>query len=608
MRFARPFLPLLLASLAAACGHPQRPISLVVLTLDTTRADRLGCYGRADAGTPHLDGLAARGARFERAYTPAPITLPAHAALFTGTGPRFNGVHDNAQYRVDERLTTLAEALAARGYRTGAVVGGYPLLAAFGLAQGFDYYDDVLDARSAEGLERRAEEVSASAAGWLGTIAPDEPFFLWAHYFDPHWPYAAPEPWASRHADPYQAEIAYTDACIGRVLEQLERDGRLDDTVVVAIADHGEGLGEHGEQTHSMLIYDGTLRVPFLLAGPGVPAGVVVEDDVLATDVLPTVAELCDFPVPADARGASLVPATRGEDLPPRPLYVESWFLRLHHGWSELEGVVHDGWKLVEAPRAGPERDLLYDLNTDPRELSDRAAEEPERLQRLRAALDALRAEQTPDAPFAAARALDDADLDALAELGYGGYAEAPESPEDGDPSAVHPHDRVRAATLFTMAKAAIQRGLVDEAEPLLAELEAEDPGGVGTLFLRALALTERGRSDPAALEGAIDAYRAALALAPSRTPIWRNRAEAHFLRGEVLDGLVALRTAQRLSPALAALRTDLDRAVRQAERMLVAGELELDPVRERLLIELLLGEMGSSSAALEARLEALGG
>ncbi|HMB55487.1 MAG TPA: sulfatase, partial [Thermoanaerobaculia bacterium] len=267
-------------ALTAACGQPDPTTptphatgSVLLITLDTTRADRLGAYGSSSARTPTLDNLAAAGTLFENAYAVAPLTLPAHASMLTGAYPPEHGVRNNGIHALAEEWTTLPEILAADGVRTAAVVAATVLDRRYGLAQGFEHYDDELRAErtSAAAVDRPAGAVTDAARRWLDGVGSDERFFLWVHYFDPHAPYAPPEGYRDL-GEPYDGEIAYMDAEIGRLLEhrRLAGDERL---TVIVVGDHGESLGEHGELTHGMLVYDSTLRIPWIVHSTADAAG-----------------------------------------------------------------------------------------------------------------------------------------------------------------------------------------------------------------------------------------------------------------------------------------------------------------------------------------------
>ncbi|MCA1560031.1 MAG: sulfatase [Acidobacteria bacterium] len=253
----------------AGCGRDAgRPPNLVLVTIDTLRADRVGCYGDREVATPTLDALCRDGQKLDPVATPAPLTLPAHVSLLTGLEPPEHGVRANGAFVLREEHHTLAEILRARGYRTAAFVGAFPLERRFGLAQGFDIYDDRFDTDPGgfHYRERRAAAVVDASVTWLTHSRGDGPFLLWVHLYDPHDPYAAPEPFASRFEDdPYRGEIAFVDAELGRLFGALRQQGWWDDTCVIVTADHGEGLGEHGEDTHGFFVYESTTRVPLIV-------------------------------------------------------------------------------------------------------------------------------------------------------------------------------------------------------------------------------------------------------------------------------------------------------------------------------------------------------
>jgi choline-sulfatase len=345
--------------------QPPAAVGLVIITLDTTRADHLPAYGFMDAVLPHLDQLAQESVVFDRATSVAPLTLPAHCSLFTGLFPTRHGVRDNGDRPLSPQHATLAETVRANGFSTAAFVGSVVLDADRGLAQGFDRYGGVVDAhvsrsRRPPGPPRRrpGDGVVTDAIRWIEGIG-DSRFFLWAHLYDPHRPYDPPEPFRSRYTDPYVAEIAFVDAQIGRLLQALERRKLLDRTIVVVAADHGESLGDHGERDHGIFVYESVLRVPLIIRGPGISPRRVA-DVVRLVDVMPTVLDLLGLPRgPVD--GTSLVAALHGD---PRRIeldaYSESQY-PLRFGWSPLRALRAGRFKLIDAPR--PE---LYDLERDP--------------------------------------------------------------------------------------------------------------------------------------------------------------------------------------------------------------------------------------------------
>lgn len=347
-----------------ARGLTPSDLNLLFITMDTTRADRLACYGEQGVATPSLDRLAAGGVQFDQAIAAAPLTLPAHSTIFTGEPPPRHGVRDNGGYTLDAKRVTLAEVLARGGWRTGAFVGAFVLDSKWGLDQGFDRYADDFDLTkyasiSLGDVSRPGSQVVDRALEWLNQQG-DRRFFAWLHFYDPHTPYDPPEPFRTQYAGrPYLGEIAYMDAQIGRVLGWLRDRGLDDRTIVVAMGDHGEGLGQHREASHGFFVYDSTLRVPLLIRAPydrlahrRVPAVVRSED------VLPTVLDLLGQPVPPESKGTSLVPLMTGASADLNlDAYSESYYARYHYGWSELRALRAGRFKLIAAPR--PE---LYDL------------------------------------------------------------------------------------------------------------------------------------------------------------------------------------------------------------------------------------------------------
>lgn len=351
-----------------------RGFNVLVITLDTTRADRLGCYGHAGAQTPHLDGLAAEGIRFADAVTVAPITLPAHATIFTGLDPPQHGVRDNGEFELSAAHTTLAEMLEALGYETAAFVSAFVLDARFGLNQGFEQYDDQVTPLSATDAsafvnpiyERPADRVTDAAMDWLRTRKAGRPFFCWVHYFDPHSPYSPPAAFAARFADRlYDGEIAFMDSQIGRLVSALQSSGVWDRTLTIVVGDHGESLGEHGESTHAKLIYESTMRVPLLIACPALVQGPHVVSDVVVSvaDVVPTVLDLLGIAVSDALDGRSLLAARTDRD---RIVYQETLAPYFDNGWSALFGLRRHQDKYIAAP--GPE---YYNLQADPRETTN---------------------------------------------------------------------------------------------------------------------------------------------------------------------------------------------------------------------------------------------
>jgi arylsulfatase A-like enzyme/tetratricopeptide (TPR) repeat protein len=405
---------LTLSLLTISCGRgepaangPAAPRAIVLITIDTLRADRVGVYGSPRGLTPALDRFATDSVRFDAAIAQVPLTLPSHATLLTGLRPTTHGVRTNDGFKLPDEVPTLAERLRAASYQTAAFVAAFPLRRSTGLARGFDHYDDAfLGTRQ----ERRADEVFDAATSWLSDRTGAR-VFLWVHLFDPHTPYAAPSDVAARYASaPYDAEVAYTDREVGRFLETLRSLGVYDDSIIAIAADHGEALGDHGERTHGTFVYDSTVRVPLLIRMPGVAARTVA-DPVELTDVTPTLAAAARVRLPS-SDGIDLRPLMSGAggDLD-RAAYTESYYQNVLLGWSPLRAVRTARWKFIDAPR--PE---LYDLATDPGEHDNVASAQS----RLAIGLSAALPPPVPAGSRASAPGADPADAgDRLRSLGY---------------------------------------------------------------------------------------------------------------------------------------------------------------------------------------------
>lgn len=532
---------LLGACLLSACGQESRRSSVLLITLDTTRADRIGAYGRDSAGTDHIDALAARGVFFERAITPVPITLPAHTSLMTGSLPVFHGVRDNGLFMVDPGLDTLAEVFGSEGFRTAAFISALPLEADFGLDQGFEVYDQM---RPAPGdmvgmHDRRGDQTTDRALDWLADLDSDEDFFLWVHLFDPHFPYAAPDEFAQAHADAYQAEIAFADGQVGRLLEQLGSDGRLGATVIAVTADHGESLGEHGEDTHGHLVFDSTQRVPMVLAGPSVPKTGRVKGAVGLMDLAPTLLDLVGLGGMDEHGARSLMAAMAAGQAASEAVYVETVLPRLHTGWSELYGVELDGWRYVWAP--GADAGELYELARD--EALDVAAGNPERVVQMAALLERVQSEASVGAFEGRIGELESGDVIAgLEGLGYVGIdLEAEVTGGVGlDPRRV-----MGARTAAERARQAVERGDFAQARLELDGIRALDPKGVLMAeFEGILAMGEERFEDARA------GFQRAVDLAPGRRGLWVQLAMSQSALAQYDAALANCRHALSMAPA----------------------------------------------------------
>jgi arylsulfatase A-like enzyme/Tfp pilus assembly protein PilF len=485
---------LFLAALAlfTSCSGDHRP-NVLLVTLDTTRADHLGCYGYGPPTTPSIDRIAAESWVFDHAYATNPITLPSHTSIMTGMYPMAHGVRDNSTFVVPDRVTTLAEMLSQEGYETAAIVASFVLDSRFNLDQGFDTYDDDVGAqwsidelrfRAANEFgfaERKANLVTAAALNWLERPRHD-PFFLWLHYFDPHEPSNPPEPHQSRFTEAYDAEVAFADEQLGVFLDALRRRGELDSTIVIITADHGEGLTDHDEPTHSLLIFDSTMHVPLIIRPPGGRPSTRLAPIASSVDIVPTVLNMLDLAIPAGVQGRSLVPAMDGKaDWPDRFVYMESLVARLQFGWGELRGLHSITEKLIYGPKP-----RYYRVDTDPEEIYNLASRQPSRVVELTGELDrALQQWRAPEAEADVAP-LDQTALAQLQALGYvAGPVAAPvglDAPLESVAALKDPYDMQRLFNLFSVALEDLRTGEHLVAIRRLETVLAADPDNPAVL------------------------------------------------------------------------------------------------------------------------------
>jgi len=515
----------------AAAGGP----AVVLITLDTTRADHLGAWGWPHARTPNLDALAARGTRFARCDSAVPITLPSHATILSGLYPPRHGVRDNATFVLAESVETVAEGLAAGGFDTAAVVSAAVLARRYGLAQGFRLYDDDLAAGGAgdpDAVERRAAATTAAATALLPTLR--RPYFLWVHYFDPHEDYAPPPPYAAQARGPhaaYDGEIAYMDAEIGRLLAALPADA-----TVLVVGDHGEMLGDGGEPTHGLLLGHGARRVPLLLAGPGIPGGRTVDCLTRTADVAPTLYRLAGLAPPAGLDGASLLPLLDGDDCG-RTSYAESFLPFFAYRWYPLRAFSEGRWLYVHGTRPG-----LYDLAADPAESRDVAAEQPAIAGRLAALLKALLAAmgERLEGKVSAERALSDEERARLESLGYVGGGAGGEVRHD----LPDPRDMVGVAADVHRAAKLVRQGRCADALPLLLGVTRRDRYNFPAYNQAGLCLLEAGR-----LRSALNAFERAAQVNPQSAVPLKNAGNALLRLGEARRAEEVFARAFELDP-----------------------------------------------------------
>jgi choline-sulfatase len=591
-----------LALLAAAAAPPN----LLVVTIDTLRADRVSAYGFAAGTTPALDAVAREGILFEDAVVHAPLTRPSHASLFTGRLPFEHGIRDNFSRPLDAKTPTLASILKQRGYATGGFIGAYPVSRDSGLQRGFDVFDDPFAAVSSvatrrDRSERRAGEVVDRALAWLAT-SRSAPFLAWVHLFDPHAPYEPPGPFAQRFAkDLYAGEVAYADSQVQRLLDWIERQGLRQSTLVVVLSDHGEGLGDHGENEHGFFIYDTTMRVPLVVRWPGrLPAGLRVRGQFQGVDLLPTLLELLGVP-PTPTSGVSRAGILRpGGRLPDNEAYIESLYASLHFGCAPLRGLRAEGWKYIDAPRAE-----LYRVADDPRETRNRMDDRATVAAAMKARL--LAHDRGPAAP--SLPEVDPSALERLAALGYVGGSSLGVTPTGTDPK-----DKIQEVQSFTRD---VSRGI--------RLFEARDYAGAARVLRRLTAPTplpggqvlERrsfnvdfflGRSllEMRRFAEAVAPLARAVETSPGAMPAYAYLSRAQAGAGRTRDALATVERGLRLAPGNAELHQMKGRL------LLAAGDLagartslerarDLDP--QNVLVRVDLATLHRNQRQLEAAL-----
>lgn len=553
---------LLSAWLLVGCGAESAPPNLLLVTLDTTRADRFGYFGYENAKTPRFDAFVAeRAVWFQNAITAVPVTFPSHTTIHTGTFPVSHGVHDNDGYYLDDDVTTLAEILKGEGFTTGAVLAAFPLDSEVNLDQGFDSYDDDYQADwspaelAARGpfsfgfLERKADRVNVAVERWLERNGDDR-FFLWVHYFDPHQPWNAPAPYDSQFsADPYDGEIAFLDENFGKLLDMFDQRGLLDNTVVSVVGDHGEAIGEHGEPTHASFIYDATMRVPMIFAAPGgrFDPGRSVDSQVRTVDVAPTLLELLDLPPGADMQGRSLVPLLEDPAVEwEEEALLESYYAKFHFGWSPLRALRANDFKYIEAPRQE-----LYDLAEDPGELINLASSEPERVAELRDRLYRLaRHWSSDDLARSVSAQVDDDTRQKLEALGYlsGGSTASERAAPFPSPEQLSEFDSPMDKTLILRHTNFIHEMLraqrFDDAIPVIRRALELDPKN-HKLYV------QLGRSSAALLrfEPALEYLQKAQSLRPEDAEAYAIEGRIYTTRGEYEKAVAPLTKAVELYP-----------------------------------------------------------
>jgi arylsulfatase A-like enzyme/predicted Zn-dependent protease len=542
---------------AAACSKEPPPAApaasaapsahnLVLITLDTTRADHLGCYGDTRAVTPNLDALAKDGVTFDQAIAVAPITLPSHVSLLTSLYPPRHGVRDNTDFRLPDSETTLAEHLKARGFAASASVGTFILAGELGLSQGFDRYDEPVRAAkgAADATSVRLESIVERTAPFVINDAIDacnrmkgKPFFLWVHLYDPHEPYLAHASQGSTFAGRlYDGEIAFVDVELGRLFDHLRNQGLFDQTVIAVTADHAESLGEHGEDTHGLLIYDSTLRVPLIVRAPGrTKPGTRFVGLVSGVDVAPTLLELMGLPPLPGAQGRSVAGALAGGTAPERePVYAESLYGERAYGWAPLHALRSSKDKFIDAPDAE-----LYDVAADAGEKLNLASTRSDSVAAWREKLATAEMDMGASDP-AAASAMTQEQRDRIASLGYvSGGAPGASRRDRPDPKKL-----VAVSNMFLKAQQEVGAGRTASAARLLEQALAKDPGNPAAASL--LGAIRYGSNERGA---GLAQLRAAAKASPAIFEYQWNLGNALFLEKNYREAAAAYRAAIGIRP-----------------------------------------------------------
>src|SRR5712692_3220558 len=540
---------------SGAAGEPRPDKAsrrdVFLITIDTLRADHVHCYGYDRVQTPSLDQLAKQGVRFTQAFTPSPITNSSHASILTGLLPSAHGVSDFGVPLAASHLT-LAETLKKRGYRTAAFIGAVILdskALAPGLDRGFDFYDNFPEhpqTKSRWGrVERRGMDVVQHAERWLNAH-PTGPHFVWVHLYDPHDPYEPPPPYSETYKDHlYDGEIAYADSALGHFLAYLEKQNWYDGALIIVVGDHGEGLGEHGEDTHGIFLYDSTTHVPLILKLPKEQeAGRVIDEQVRTTDIMPTILELLGIPTPESPDGTSLKPFILGTEAAQRTVFGETDY-PLRFGWAPLRSVRREGFKFIEAPQ--PE---FYDLRSDPGELRNRYVPWDTTVQKLRKMLAELRAKSAPAGKPSPA-SISAGTIDELRALGYLGPADARSSTDVLEPSLLpDPKDKIEEQNLLHIAMMASEDGQSTKARAALEKLLQLDSRSTNALSQLGRLEMQSGNYTKSA-----DYLRRAREMRPDDAVVVFDYARALELGGDLPGARNALQASLKVNPDQLAAR-----------------------------------------------------
>jgi len=500
----------------------------IVISVDTLRADRIGCYGFSGVKTPTMDAFASRGVKFERCFAQTPLTLPSHTSLFTGTYPSFHGVRDNGGFLVPQEMTTLAELMKQNGFRTSAFVAAYVLDSKWGLDQGFDTYFDDFDLSkyktiSLGHVQRPANEVVDKVIPWLEEHKQGK-FFTWIHLYDPHTPYDPPPPYDEMYPGrPYIGEIAFTDSQIARLWTYLEENGLVENTILVFASDHGESLGEHREKAHGFFVYQAGIHVPLIFVTPFDRLHGVNRDTVVSlVDVMPTILDLARIPIPEEVQGKSLLPLFLGEGKKEHFAYSETYYPRFHFGWSELKSYQNERFKLIVAPQLE-----FYDLSVDPDEEKNIVDSRPEEARRLMNHLNTFLEETGRNAYELDYSHMDEESRQKLAALGYIGTFSAASSLAGkrlGDPK-----EKITIFNRLSEARELGLKGEFDRAVRMINEILEEDPEVIDAYAALGILYTREGK-----LEEAIETFGKILDMKPDDHNAVINISNSYVRLGKV--------------------------------------------------------------------------
>ena len=554
---ARVWLVIGALALTSACARepvaPVKPTNLLIVTIDTLRADRLGIYGAANVSTPHLDRLAREGAWAPQSVVHAPLTRPSHASLFTGLYPAEHGIRDNISPPLSANVPVLATLFEQDKFATAAFVASAVLDRQSGLARGFSLYGDKFD-RNAD--RRSGDLVVADAIAWLKGLQGKSRFFAWVHLFDPHAPYEPPAPFKEQYAGrPYDGTVAWSDELVGRLISALRDSNALENTLVVITSDHGEALGDHGEEVHGYFVYEATLRVPLIVRGPGVKSGTRIAGVARTIDLYPTIVEMFDLKDSHESSGKSMAAALAGGRMHDEPSFAESLVPLLHYGWSDLRSVRDGRWKYILAPR--PE---LYDLDRDPGEQHNLAGTEQSRARAMNAAIrERLQTEQKAvrTGPGSVPPEL----LERLGALGY-----VSPGPSNAKASGADPKDKLEEYKAIT---ASMQQGLVAFREGRQAEAVAHLQQLVKRGFDSYELHYYLGRSYDALKRprDAASSYERAAALLPTDATVWRHLGETRVVLRDWPRAAQAFEKLVAIVPEDALARMELGQVYRDQGR-----------------------------------------